>query len=335
VAWGTSLLFSGVFGHARGLTLPETGAYTEPGFSMRTTTSRSVASALGVAIAIAVAVLPGPRVEAQAGARERTLFVSAVNDKGEPVEDLRVNDIIVREDGLQREVLRVSRATEPIDIALLVDNSAAADDAIVQMREALTKFVNKMAPGNQIALVTLADRPTIVVDYTSDQKRLDAGIGRLFSLSTSGMTLLDAIVEVSRGLGRRETPRAVIVPVINDGVEFSNRYHRDVIDAAMTANAPIHAVTVGSFYVNGDDAVRERSFVLDMGTKDTGGQRLTLLSPMGLDNALQKLARELSSQYKVVYGRPQSLIPPRKLELSSARNDVTVRGTPMRGQPGA
>ena len=188
---------------------------------------------------------------------------------------------------------------------------------------------------NQIALVALADRPTILVDYTSDQKRLEAGIGRLFSMSTSGMTLLDAIVEVSRGLGRRETPRAVIVPVINDGVEFTNRYHRDVIDAAKAANAPLHAVTVGSFYATGEDTVRERALVLDLGTKETGGQRATLLTPMGLDNALDKLARELSSQYKVVYGRPQSLIPPKKLEISSARNGVTVRGTPMRGQPGA
>ncbi len=270
-----------------------------------------------------------------AASRERTLFVSAVDKDGEPVAGLGPDAFVVREDGVRREVIRVSRATEPIDIALLVDNSAAADDAIGQMRDAIRRFVAKMVGDNQIALVALADRPTILVDYTSDQKRLEAGIGRLFAMSTSGMTLLDGIVEVARGLGRRETPRAVIVPVINDGVEFTNRYHRDVIDAAKAANAPLHAVTVGSFYTTGEDAVRERALVLDMGTKETGGQRLTLLSPMGLDNALDKLARELSSQYKVVYGRPQSLIPPKKLEISSARNGVTVRGTPMRGQPGA
>jgi hypothetical protein len=150
-----------------------------------------------------------------------------------------------------------------------------------------------------------------------------------------GMTLLDAIVEVSRGLGKRETPRAVIVPVINDGIEFTNRYHRDVLEALKTANAPLHALAVGSFYISGDEASRERSLVLDLGTKDSGGQRISLLSPMGLDNALDKLARELSSQYKVVYGRPQSLIPPEKLDISSARPGVTLRGTPMRGQPGA
>ena len=125
------------------------------------------------------------------------------------------------------------------------------------------------------------------------------------------------------------------MPVINDGVEFTNRYYRDVIDALKTANAPLHAITVGSFHVTGDEAIRERAYVLDQGTRESGGQRVTLLSPMGLNTALDKLARELSSQHKVVYGRPQSLIPPEKLEITSARRGVTVRGAPMRGQAGA
>jgi VWFA-related protein len=301
---------------------------------MRTLLHRGTLAA-ALAVGFSFALTPAPDLQAQAGERERTLFVSAVDGKGEPIEDLRVNDVLVREDGVRREVLRVSRATEPIDIALLVDNSAAADDSIPQMRDALKKFVATMAEGNNIAVVGLADRPTILVDYTSDVKRLDNAVGRLFAMSTSGMTLLDAIVETARGLERRDTPRAVIVPVINDGVEFTNKYHRDVIKALQAANASLHAVAIGSFYVGSDDATRERSFVLDLGTRESGGQRITLLSPMGLQTSLDKLARELTSQYKVVYGRPQSLIPPEKLEVTSARTGVTVRGTPMRGQAGA
>ncbi len=294
---------------------------------------RRVAFTLALVLALAAVLVPD--ASAQAGGRERTLFVSALDGKGEPIEGLTPADVIVREDGVRREVLRISRATEPIDIALLVDNSAAAEDAISHMREALSRFVSKMAGNNQIAIVALADRPTILVDYTSDQKALANGIGRLFAMSTSGMTLLDAIVETSRGLARRETPRAAVVPVINDGTEFTNRYYRDVVEALRMATASLHAVTVGSFSALGDQAGRERAYVLDQGTRDTGGQRVTLLSPMGLNTALDKLARELSSQYKVVYGRPESLIPPEKLEVTSARRGVTVRGTPMRGQTGA
>jgi VWFA-related protein len=302
---------------------------------MSSTLCHRLARALAIAATLAIIAGPSFRAHAQAGDRERTLFVSALDEKGEPVTALAPDDVIVREDGVRREVLRISRATEPIDIALLVDNSASAEDAITHMRDALRRFIAKMAGDNQIAIVALADRPTILVDYTNDQKRLEAGIGRLFPMSMSGMTLLDAIIEVSRGLARRETPRVAIVPVINDGVEFTNRYYRDITDALKMASAPLHAITVGSFYVSGDQATRERAYVLDTGTRESGGQRVTLLSPMGLTSALDKLARELSSQHKVVYGRPQSLIPPEKLEITSARRGVTVRGAPMRGQAGA
>ena len=62
----------------------------------------------------------------------------------------------------------MSRATEPIDVALLVDNSTAAAEEITFLRTALSKFVQRMAPGNKIAVITLAERPTIRVEYTDD-----------------------------------------------------------------------------------------------------------------------------------------------------------------------
>lgn len=273
----------------------------------------------------------GPQLEP----RERTLYVSALDEKGEPVEGLGPEAFIVREDGVRREVLRVSRATEPIDIALLVDNSAAVQDEITFIRDALSAFVAKMAPGNQIALIALADRPTIFTDYTDDPKRLSEGIGRLFPMSQSGMTLLDAVFETARGLERRETPRAAIVGVFTDGIEFTNRYAKDAVAAARTAGAALHFLTIGQFFYSDEHAIRERSFLLDEGPRATGGQRITLLSPHGLEQAMQRVARELSSQYKVVYGRPSSFIPPERVDVTSARPSVTMRGTPARGETGA
>jgi VWFA-related protein len=268
-------------------------------------------------------------------ARERVLYVSAVDDKGEPVAGLDPDAFVVREEGVRREVLRVSRATEPIDLALLVDNSAAIRDMVTLIRQGVSTFITRMAPRNQIALIALADRPTILVDYTSDTKRLADGVGRVFPTTQSGMTLLDAVTETSRGLSRREGPRAVIVAVLTDGVEFSNRYSKDVTKELVRAGAAFHLVGIGQFLHSDEaDGIRERSFFLDEGTRTSGGQRIMLLSPIGIEPALERLARELSSQYKVVYARPQSLIAPEKIEIASARAGITMRGAPERGQDG-
>lgn len=286
-------------------------------------------------VAVATLLSAGTGVIAQAGARERTLFVSAVDSAGKPAEGLTPDDFVVREDGARREVLRVSRAVEPMDIALLVDNSAASGALQLPLREGLARFATAIAAagsGHNLALVGLAARPTILVDFTTSPAQFTTGIGRLFPERSSGMTLLDGLVEISRGLERREATRAVIVPVVTDGIEFSNRYYRDVVNALTQAGAGLHAITIGTFPLSDDDAARNRALVLDEGPRATGGQRVMLLSPSAVPAALDKLATELLTQYKVVYGRPESLIPPQKTEVASNRAGLTMRAMPARGQ---
>jgi Ca-activated chloride channel homolog len=303
---------------------------------MRTPTLARAILVLVVATLACVVIASVSPAAQRPVSRERSLFVSAVDNNGEPVSGLGPDAFVVREDGVRREVIRVSRATEPIDVAVLIDNSQAATEEVTFFREALSKFVAKMAPGNHVALIALADRPTILVDYTDDTKRLSDAVGRLFPMSGSGMTLLDAMIETSRGLEKRETPRAVMVPVLTDGVEYSNHYHRDVVNALRKARAALHMVTIGQFpHQEEPEGTRERSLLLDLGPKESGGQRISLLSAHGLDPALQRLARELLSQYKVTYGRPESLIPPEKAEVSSGKAGVTMHGAPARGESGA
>jgi VWFA-related protein len=292
------------------------------------------AAVTATVVALLVAFSWSSSATAQRERRERTLFVGAVNDAGEPVEGLGPDAFVVREDNVRREVLRVSPATEPMDIAILVDNSTAAADEITFLRSSVSKFVERMADGNKIAVITLADRPTIKVDYTGDAGRLRDAAGSLFATPQSGMTLLDGIFETVNGMRRRETPRAVVVPVITDGVEFTTHYFRDIVNALAKNHVALHMVTIGPFYHDEEHGTRERSFLLDAGPRESGGQRIALLSAHGLDGALEKLAKELRAQYKVVYSRPESLIPPDKVTVSAGKPGLTVRGTEARGENG-
>jgi VWFA-related protein len=298
---------------------------------------------LAVFVAASVALAGARREDAvervaageQAGARERVIYTSVVDTDGEPVTGLGPNDFVVREDGVRREVLRVTPAIDPIAIALLPDNSQAASDEVRDIRDGLTAFVQQMHKQNDIAVISLADRPTILQDYTRNLELLKAAIGRLFAMPGSGMTLLDAFVEVSRGIEKREEPRAVMVPVITDGTEFSNRHYREVLDALKRSGAAVHAVTIGTFPTSMADPIRNRAQVLDEGPRITGGQRVSLLASMAVPKALERLARELSNQHKVVYGHPQSLLQPESVTVTVSRPGLTARGTVERRKPGA
>ncbi|MGH9348069.1 MAG: VWA domain-containing protein [Vicinamibacterales bacterium] len=294
-------------------------------------------------IAVALTV-PQPTLDAstsaasaarQAGGRERVLYASVVDKNGEPVTGLGADDFIVREDNVRREVLRVSPAVEPMALAILVDNSAAAEDDIRNIREGLTTFVQQMRTGHDIAIIGLADRPTILQDYTRNGELLQAAIGRLFAQPGSGMMLLDTIVEVSRGLSKRDEPRANIVAILTDGTEFSTLHYTQVLEPLRGSGAALHALAIGTFASSMRDELRNRAVVLDLGPRRTGGQRQTLLSSMAVPGALERLGRELSNQYKVVYGRPEALIQPETTTVDVTRPGLTARGTPERRKPGA
>ncbi len=51
--------------------------------------------------------------------------------------DVTPADLVVREDGVAREILSVTPATDPMRVALLVDNSQAATQSIQFLRDAL------------------------------------------------------------------------------------------------------------------------------------------------------------------------------------------------------
>jgi len=277
-----------------------------------------------------------PRIDAaQTGtARQRSLYVSVVDRKGVPVKDIQPDDLIVREDGVAREVLKVTPATDPMQVALLVDNSQAATQAIQFLRDGLGPFVDTLtSKGHAVSFVTLADRPTLLVNATTDAKELrQKGIERLFAQPSAGMYLLEALMETTKGFSKNEARRPVIVAVITEGTEFSNQSHEQVLEALKKSGASFYALvlTEGPEANQSSDEVRNRNVVLDRGTRETGGHRETLITNMAVGEELKQIAEELVNQYTVTYASPDRLVPAEKITVESKRKDLTARGVPVR-----
>jgi VWFA-related protein len=280
---------------------------------------------LSVAFTLLAPAAPAGSADQRVSDRTRDVYVSALDGKGAPVKGLDASAFAVREDGAAREVLKAEPATAPMDIALLVDDSQAATGMIQPLREALTTFVDKLQGKAQIALITFGERPTTVVEYTSNAELLKRGIGRVFPRTSAGPYLLEAIVDASRGLQRRETSRPVMVVITVEGIEFSNQYHQTVLEHLERSGAQLHVLAVGSPSGSLSDEMRNRNMVIAEGTERTGGRREQVLAESALPEKMAGLAQELLDQYVVTYGRPETLIPPERIEVSSTRPGVTVR----------
>lgn len=284
-----------------------------------------------------VAAAWGSRDVLLAQSIQRAMYVSVVDDAGAPVPDLGPTDFIIREDNTAREVLSVAPAVEPMQIAILVDTSQAARDEIAHMRTALPAFVSALTSGdvkNQVAIIAIGERPTVLADYTSDRAALQKGIDRIWSLEGTGTYLLDGLVETAQGFKKREASRPVVVSITTEGTELGNWQHDQVLTPLKATGAAYHAVTLGRPSSNLSDEMRNRNIVLDEGPRQTGGSHSELLTGMALGPKLTQLAQQLTHQYRVTYSRPQSLIPPEKITVAAAKPGRTARGTVVNEKQG-
>lgn len=264
--------------------------------------------------------------------RTRDIYVSVIDGNGAPVKDLTAADFVVREDNAIREVLKAGPATAPIHLALLVDDSQASGPAIQQIRDGLSAFLDALAGKAEVALITFGERPTSIVEYTTNTEQLKKGVMRIFARTGSGAYLLDAIVDACRGISRREADRkALVVVTLENSVEFSNRHYQNVLEELDKCGATLHVLPVGTPSASQSDEMKNRAMSLSEGTQRTGGRYDQILSEIALPEKLKQMAAELNNQYVVTYGRPETLIPPERISVTVKRPDVKVRARTRTG----
>jgi hypothetical protein len=259
---------------------------------------------------------------------EREMFVSVLDQADKPVLTLGIQDFVVREDGRAREVLRARRATDVIDIALLVDTSQALGGQVSDLRRGLEAFIARMRPQAQISIVGLGDRPTIYADYTNSEEALAKGVGRIFPIAGAGAYVLDAVGEVLTGFEKRKPERSAVVVVWAGGQEFGTGTYQPLIDGLKARGTALHVVAIGARTPADARTTegRNRELLFDRGTTDTGGRRDNILTSMATADALERLAAELLGQYRITFARPDALVPPGRTEVAVRPAGLKARG---------
>ena len=269
--------------------------------------------ATSLPVLIALLLLPSL---ASAQVDQRVMYASVVDNKGAPVANVTAKDLVVREDGQAREILNIAKDDDPLQIALLVDNSVSMRDNLADLRRSISAFISGLRPGVQVALLTLAERPTIVVNYTAERAALLKGVDRIVSYE-AGNYLLDGIAEASEGLKKRPPMRSIMVVVTGLGPELSYRHYSDALRPLRDSGAALHAITVSAS--NLDAATRAQAE--NPGPPDNGAG----MGGVGRDIVLSRMTKDTGGRYEevLVYVRP----------IGSPQNTVTrrVEWTPPSG----
>jgi Mg-chelatase subunit ChlD len=268
---------------------------------------------------------------AAASEEVRAFVATATSDKGGAVTGVGADEVAILENGVTRDLVSIDADERPVTLAFIIDTSEATHSALrLNLVGAATTFLKSLPDGSRFALWSTGDRPTKVLDYTSDRVEAQKALARLFP--RGGNTLLDAVAEASADLGKQgekgakqEGERSVVVALTGLDPELSNRDKWRVVEEAEKKAGLFMAVS----YAEGEGDFEDRQkfdYVLSTLSRQSGGRYETVLSPMAVAQAMGKLLDDLRSQYRVKYvAAPDLKDKDRKIEVKIARPAVKVR----------
>jgi VWFA-related protein len=258
-----------------------------------------------------------------APAETRTIEAAISDAQGVAVTGLVRDEVVVIENGLTREVTRVEPDDRPLSLVLLVDTSqAAAPYYRLYVVDAVLSFLRRLPEGTHFAVWTTGDRPFKAVDFTTEVSDAEAALKRV--APQGGNTVLDALVEASRDLKKREGQRSAVVAVTTMGVEFSNRPRQAVVEQARGNADTFSSVVYEEGLADSLETRLNYEYALDGLAKESGGLHESTLSAMGLEKALAKIGADLRTRWRISYATLADL-KRRKLEIRIARPGMKVR----------
>jgi VWFA-related protein len=274
--------------------------------------------------------------------RVNVVYVSAGDRNGVPATDLTASDFVLKEGGDIREIVKVQRATAPMHIALIIDDSGTGI-----FRFAVANFVDQLLGKAQFAIKRVVGQVQTIVDYTGDLERLRQAVGSLKVMTETpkGGQVVEGIFEASKELQRRAVDRPVIVVFTDTTEEYSTLPAAHVLSQLQESGAVLYVISIarmaqGTLPNSGVvpdkpsdllDKQVDINQVLGDGPKQSGGRRAEIIGTAGSIPVLQQIGEELNHQYVITYIVPAGEKPNQKLNITTKRKGIIVRAPSRSG----
>jgi hypothetical protein len=288
-----------------------------------------------LAVAFVLATTSVARVEVQNAplpGRVNTVYLTVTEgDTGAPVLDLTSEDFLVKEDGKDRDVVKVRLAREPLHLMLLVDDNGSGI-----FRSGLLQFIQQLQGHGLMGLSTVVGQTHKLVDYTANAQTVANAAATLTARpgTNDGGQLLEGIYQASRDQEKLEASRPVIVALTVGGEEHSTVPAHLVLDQLAKSGSKLYVIQVAGMLRPTVPITQSRqllgenlnlSEVLGEGPKQTGGWREEIVATPGLVLGLGRIAGALKNQYALEYTRPPKGKPLEKLNVSLKRRSLNLR----------
>jgi hypothetical protein len=255
----------------------------------------------------------------------RTVSVVVTDAQDRPVQDLVPDELALVENGVAREIVGLAPDERPLTVGILVDSSEEITTTYrLYLIDAVTSLVKGLPEGSRYGLWVTGDRPRRLLEATEDRGAASLALKRV--APSGGSTLLDALVEVTKELGRKEGERLAIVAVAGMTTEFSSRDRFRVVEECEKRADLFLFFSFDEGRADFEDRT-DYDYVMGHLAKKPGGRLERAITPMAASRTVAGFAADLRPALRLSYETPGDL-KERRIDIQVSRPGLRVRNLP-------
>jgi Ca-activated chloride channel family protein len=240
------------------------------------------------------------------------------------VTGLEKENFTVSDNNVPQTIKYFSSEDAPITIGVVFDLSGSMATKFVRARKALTEFLRTSNPLDEFFVVGFNDRPSVIVDYTSDVDDVEA---RMVMLKPENRTaLIDAVYLAVDHLRQAKYDTKALL-IVSDGGDNRSRYTQNELERVVReSGVQIYSIGIFDNYAPSPEEQFGPELLKEI-CEMTGGRLFNVGSNTAdLEDIAERISAELRNQYVIGY-------TPSDVKRDGSWRKLKVRLTPPPGLP--
>jgi len=242
------------------------------------------------------------------------VYVTAVDERGRPVRDLRREEFTLLDNGVPQPFSAFASGDIALTLALAIDRSFSMGAQRLALAKAgAQRLIRALQPHEQLLVLAIGGTVDVVAPLgPPSETALDAVLRLdLWGTSPIGDSLAAALDTIGEGRGRRA------LVLLSDGEERESRQEAEqLLDRIRRSDVLVYPVTVG----------RGAPSLMTTLAAVSGGRLVQGRDRQAVDRGMAGIIEELRSQYFLGYSPPPDRAPGwHRLEIRTSRPGVRLR----------
>lgn len=214
------------------------------------------------------------------------------------VTGLEKDNFAVFEGNVSQYIKHFSSEDAPVSLGVIFDMSGSMSNKIEKSREAVVEFLKTANPQDEFFLVTFADRPEMLADFTKSVEEIQGQM--VYTVPKGRTALLDAIYLGMSKMRRAEHSKKALL-IISDGGDNRSRYtDGEIKNLVKEADVQLYAIGIYDLNPPTPEEVSGPSLLSEI-TETTGGRSFPIYDVNELADVATKIGIELRNQYVIGY----------------------------------